>query len=147
VNERRFAVDTSCIVASVCAWHERHDEAASEIERRLDRGERMVVAAHALVESYSVLTRLPAPHRLAPSDAWALLDANFVRQATLAQVAPRFVAKTLASLAASGIGGGHTYDALIAAASAQGRATTLLTLNRRHFDRVPTTMEVFDPAG
>ena len=39
----------------------------------------LAVAAHALVETYAVLTRLPAPHRLAPADAWTLIDTNFAR--------------------------------------------------------------------
>ena len=42
---------------------------AGAIERRLDGGEHMSLAAHALTEAYSVLTRFPAPHRLAPADA------------------------------------------------------------------------------
>src|SRR3989304_5930435 len=60
-----FAVDTSCMVAAVCSWHEHHDGAAAAIEDRLDAGERLAVPAHAPAESYAVLTRLPAPPRLA----------------------------------------------------------------------------------
>jgi len=66
------------MVAAICAWHEYHVAAAAEIERRLDRGEQLAVSAPALVESYAVLTRLPAPHRLSPADAWTLLEVNFV---------------------------------------------------------------------
>ena len=29
------AVDTNCIIAAVCAWHEQHRVAAAEVERRL----------------------------------------------------------------------------------------------------------------
>ena len=72
------ALDTSCLIAAVCGWHEQHRVAAAEIGRRLDRGERLSVAAHALTEAYAVLTRLPAPHRLSPADAWELLRANFL---------------------------------------------------------------------
>ena len=83
MSPRLFALDTSCMVAAVCGWHVRHAAAAAEIERRLDRGERMAIAAHAIAETYAVLTRLPAPHRLAPSDAWTLVRANFVDNASL----------------------------------------------------------------
>ena len=82
----RFALDTSCMVAAVCPWHEHHAAAAVEIERRLDRGERIATPAPALVEAYAVLTRLPQPHRLAPADAWAVLRGNFVDQATIASL-------------------------------------------------------------
>ena len=74
----RFLPETSCLVAALCVWHEHNERAAREIERRLDRGESLVVAAPALVETYAVLTRLPSPHRLSPADSRALLEANFL---------------------------------------------------------------------
>src|SRR5437867_6501050 len=45
-----FLPDTSCMIAAVCSWHEHHESAANEIERRLTRREKMIVAAPALVE-------------------------------------------------------------------------------------------------
>src|SRR5438045_3824977 len=109
----RFAIDTNCIVAAVCDWHGHHRAAAAEIERRLDRGEQMTVAAHALVEAYSVLTRFPAPHRLTPTDAWTVLHASFCEAGGgIALTAPQHV-RFLDRLASTGIAGGRTYDALI----------------------------------
>jgi predicted nucleic acid-binding protein len=70
-------VDTSCIVAAVCAWHTHHLQAAAEIERRLAARGRLATVAHALAEAYAVMTRFPAPHRLSPTDALALLERNF----------------------------------------------------------------------
>src|SRR5262245_50355569 len=80
---RSFAPDTSCMVSAVCAWHEHHERAASELNRRLAARQRMIVAAPALVETYAVLTRLPAPHRLSPADAWRLIESNFLGAARI----------------------------------------------------------------
>jgi hypothetical protein len=77
----RFALDTSVMVAAVCAWHEHHGRAITAIERHLRRSDRLTVAAHAVAEAYAVLTRLPAPHRLATADAWRLVHTNFVAPA------------------------------------------------------------------
>lgn len=55
-----IAVDTSAVIAGFAAWHELHREA----RRALGGNPRL--PGHAALESYSVLTRLPAPHR-APS--------------------------------------------------------------------------------
>lgn len=141
-----FAVDTSCMVAAVCTWHEHHAAAAASIERRLDRGEQLAVAAHALVETYAVLTRLPAPHRLAPADAWALVKANFVEHATVVTLnAPGHVA-LLRRLATRGIGGGRTYDEVIGACARQAKADSLLTFNSRHFDPAPEGVAVIEPS-
>ena len=141
-----FALDTSCMIAAVCSWHEHHAAAATEIRRRLARGERLTVAAHALAEAYAVLTRLPAPHRLSAADAWALVETNFVeRRSVVTLDGPAYVA-LLQRLAKQGWGGGRTYDGVIAACARQSNAATLLTFNRRHFDPPPEGVSVVEPS-
>ena len=140
-----FALDTSCMVAAICTWHERHAAAVAAIEQRLDRGDRLAVAAHAIIEAYAVLTRLPAPHRLAPADAWALVKANFVEPATVvALTSPAFIT-LLNRLASTGIGGGRSYDAVIAVSASRAKASALLTFNPRHFDPAPDGLSVIEP--
>ncbi len=51
----------------------------------------------------------------------------------------------LDALAALGIGGGRTYDALIAAAASHAKADELLTFNVRHFEKVSGGMAVVEP--
>ena len=67
------------MIAAVCSWHEHHEPAAREIERRLASRAKMIIAAPALVEAYAVLTRLPSPHRLSPATALTLLENNFLK--------------------------------------------------------------------
>jgi predicted nucleic acid-binding protein len=134
------------MVAAVCSWHERHRAAAAEIERRLERGEQLAVAAHALVETYAVLTRLPAPHRLAPADAWALVNANFVESASVVALSGQAHVTLLRRLATQGIAGGRSYDAVIAACARQAKVDALLTFNPRHFDPPPDGVSVVEPA-
>ena len=52
-----MVVDTSVVVAAFASWHEQH-QAARNV---LDAGARLI--DHCALESYSVLTRLPPPHR------------------------------------------------------------------------------------
>lgn len=134
------------MVAAVCTWHERHLAAVTDIERRLQRGERLAIAGHSLVETYAVLTRLPAPHRLAPADAWALVEANFIKSATVVTLGGAAYTALLGRAAAMGIGGGRTYDRVIAACAAQGKVDALLTLNPRHFDPPPEGVSVMEPS-
>src|SRR5713101_1797235 len=122
-----FSPDTSCIIAAVCAWHEHHTRAAEEIEQRLSHGEEMIVAAPALVEAYAVLTRLPPPHRLSPTDALTLLEGNFLDVPKVIALDGKSYRALLRQAPDTGIAGGRTYDAVIAACVAQAKATTLLT--------------------
>lgn len=116
------AVDTSVIVAAFATWHEGH-EAAS---RALERSPR--IPAHALVETFSVLTRLPPPHRAPPNVVQEFLVARF-REAplTLSGTAYRDL---IAAAARERLAGGAVYDALIAA-TALAHGATLLTRDAR----------------
>lgn len=140
-----FLLDTSCIIAALVDWHEHHDAAAREISSRLEAGGRLVVAAPALVEAYAVLTRLPAPHRLSPDDALALLDANFAGHALVALDAASYRALVSGAPARS-IAGGRTYDAVIANCAVRAGAGVILTFNERHFRGLAEGLEIVTPA-
>ncbi len=142
-----FAVDTSCMVAAVCSWHEHHDAAAAELNRRLERGERLMVAAPALIEAYSVLTRLPPPHRLSAADAWALVEANFVAEADVVALEADAYVSVLQHAVTQEVAGGRVYDAVIGECARQARADVLLTFNRRHFEPAPAGVTVVVPGG
>ena len=133
---RSFVPDASCMIAAVCAWHEFHDRTAAELEMRLERGERMVAAGPALVETYAVLTRLPAPHRLAPADAIALIDSNFMKRQGIVSLDGASHRALLSAAADAGIAGGQIYDAVIAECVVKARAAVFLTFNPRHFSQL-----------
>ncbi len=117
------AVDSSVAVAAFLAAHEDHEAARRCLVERRPR-----LVAHAAFETYSVLTRLPFPDRVAPQAAWALLDRAFPTAPLLLRPAP--LRKLLASLAEAGIGGGAVYDGLVAGTAREFDAE-LLTLDRR----------------
>ncbi len=120
------------MVAAVCSWHEHHLRAIEAIEGRLSRRERMVVAAPALVETYAVLTRLPAPHRLPPEVALRLVEENFLRASGVALDAHGY-RSLLRGAPSAGVSGGRTYDAVIAQCARRARIGTLLTFDAAHF--------------
>ncbi len=116
------AADTSLVVAAFASWHEKHDAA----RQTLDAGVRVI--GHCALETYSVLTRLPPPHRAAGVVVRDFLRARF-RQPFLTLDAAQH-RKFLLSLPDLGIAGGAVYDALVAATAAAHRAE-LLSCDRR----------------
>jgi len=128
-----FLPDTTCMIALVCGWHPDHPRSSTEFSRRLSRGEELVVAAPALVEAYAVLTRLPPPYRMAPADAFFLLESNFMGDRRLVSLSERAYESLLRESAGLGIAGGKVYDAVIAKCATQAGVDALLTLNERHF--------------
>ncbi|WP_239342536.1 MULTISPECIES: type II toxin-antitoxin system VapC family toxin [unclassified Frankia] len=133
------AVDTSVVVAAFASWHEHHTLAQKAMASR----PRLI--AHAAVESYSVLTRLPPPHRAHPSIVHTFLTERFTDPyLTLSETGHQ---ELLATVAAGQILGGPTYDALIAFTAAEHDAT-LLSLDRRAvttYEAVGATAEQLAP--
>ena len=127
-----YLCDTTCLVAAVSSWHEHHDRTLAELDRRSNRGDELVLAAHSLAETYSVLTRLPAPYRLQARDALAAIEANWSTTPTVHLTG----AETLAALREAmrlGAVGGRTYDILIARAALKARVDAILTWNLHDF--------------
>jgi predicted nucleic acid-binding protein len=116
------AVDSSVVIAAFATWHEHHALARKAMSSR----PRLV--AHAAVESYSVLTRLPPPHRAHPSIVHAFLTERFTEPfLTLSEAGYQ---ELLATVAAGQILGGPACDALIAFTATEHQAT-LLSLDQR----------------
>ena len=61
--------DTSVLVAAVLRQHPAHPEAAAWLQAVKSEERSGVVAAHSIVELYSVLTRLPLHPRIEPDTA------------------------------------------------------------------------------
>jgi len=132
-----IVVDSGVLVAAFGPWHEAHPMARDAVR------DRPAVVAHSLAETYSVLTRLPAPFRasadvagefllLLPVSAVLDLEPDQVRT-LLGDTFPR-----------QRILGGATYDALVGA-TAVAHDATLLTLDRRarvSYDRVGCRSEL-----
>ena len=128
------AVDTSVVIAALLAWHESHEPALDSMIAARRGG--LMLPAPALTEAYSVMTRLPAPHRLAPADARQLLSGSFERRARVVALTEKEAWHFLQETARQVVTGGATYDALILACARKARASRLLTLDRRDFLRL-----------
>ena len=110
------------MVAALAAWHEQHDAAAAALR------DVRALPAHVILETFSVLTRLPGGLAVPAPTAASVLGARF-DQAPLV-LPPDERRSLVASLAAAGVFGGAGYDGLVALeAAAHGR--TLLTLDQR----------------
>ncbi|MBI4585044.1 MAG: PIN domain-containing protein [Planctomycetes bacterium] len=130
----RVVPDTSCLVAAVASWHEHHEATWKEFERCHRQGDLILIAGHTLLEAYAVLTGLPAPHRISPAQAFALLKGNWGAN-QVASIDEKGYWRLLEQGSVDGICGGSIYDANIAAIAKKAKANVLLTWNKDHFIR------------
>ena len=145
-SEKVTALDTSVIVAALMSWHRHHEPAREYLDQLFASGETILLPVKALVEAYSVMTRLPAPHRLSPEVAAALLERNLSTTARLIELPGERYWDFLGKMKSLGVAGGAVYDAEILECSLQADADSIATLNRRHFERwSPPGLQIVTP--
>lgn len=116
------AADTSVVVAAFASWHERHESANATLTSDV----RLV--DHCALETYSVLTRLPAPHR-----APAQVVRQFLRDrfpGTWLRLPAAAYRSFVLRLPEHEVVGGAAYDALVAATAAHAGAQ-LISCDRK----------------
>ncbi|MGH8141450.1 MAG: type II toxin-antitoxin system VapC family toxin [Steroidobacteraceae bacterium] len=116
------AADTSVVVAAFASWHEHHDRARDA----LDDGARLI--DHCALETYSVLTRLPPPHRSASGVVREFLRLRFSEP--YLRLDARAYREFIFGLPERGITGGAVYDAVVAA-TAMSHSAELISCDRR----------------
>jgi len=116
------AADTSLVVAAFASWHEHHELARPV----LDSGVRLI--EHCALETYSVLTRLPSPHRCAGVVVRDFIRARFPQPFLRLDVAK--YRDFVMQLPEHEVSAGAAYDALVAATAA-GCGADLVTCDRR----------------
>lgn len=114
--------DTSVLIPALASWHPAHAEC-----RKVVMEDVTSLPAQVLVEAYSVLTRLPAPHRIAPAVAERAVTSLALPVVVLSGDQHRDL---IASLARASVSGGAVYDGIVAATSRE-HDLHLLTRDRR----------------
>jgi predicted nucleic acid-binding protein len=116
------AADTSVVIAALLSDHPAHEAATEAL------GACQTTIAHVAAETYSVLTRLPAPHRVDAHTAATALHERL--PSTYLTLDAGGHAGAPRRLAAAGISGGATYDGLIAMTALE-HELELLSRDRR----------------
>lgn len=134
-----IACDTSVLVAAFGRWHDSHRAAIAAV-RRAD-----TVIDHVAVETFSVLTRLPAPRRVPADLVTAFLEHHF--PASTPRLPSPGSGEVLARARSSGVSGGAVYDLVVGMAAA-ARKATVLSLDRRAaltYEAAQVRFELLEP--
>jgi predicted nucleic acid-binding protein len=142
----KVGVDTSCLVPLMSSWHPHHEATVQTLEELKQRRVLLITPAQAVVECFSVLTRLPAQIRIPPREAYEHMRENLTGNFQIVGLDPNTCWLALDTISGRSLGGGLIYDALIAHSCAQAGASILLTWNVQDFARVaPAGLTVRNP--
>lgn len=121
-REARRCVDSSVAIAAFGEWHELHRRAVEALPGS------PALVAHAALEAYSVLTRLPEPFRAPAATVIEYLADNFT---SVRPALPAAEQRRLPELMQrAGIHGGAVYDGLVGLTAAAAGAE-LISLDAR----------------
>ena len=131
----KVALDTSVLVAALWTEHREHAVARRWVLPAERPDLSRVICAHALAETWSVLTRLPVRPRISPAAAEAMM----VQLAASLDVLPvdaELQCVAIQRCARRGLAGGAVHDALHLAAAEACDADGIVTFSARHFERL-----------
>lgn len=131
----RAALDTSVLVAALWSGHRRHGAARRWVLPTEDPEMERVICAHALAETWSVLTRLPIQPRVGPAPAVSMME-HLDAAVEVEPVDAGLQLDALRRAASRGLVGGAVHDALHLLAAERAGAEVLVTLNPRDFERL-----------
>ncbi len=121
-SQRPSCVDSSVAIAAFGEWHELYGPAVEALASS------PALVAHAALDAYSVLTRLPEPFRAPARTAVEYLAENFsVKRLALPVAEQRALPETMER---AGVRGGAVYDGLVGL-TAKAAGAQLLSLDTR----------------
>ena len=138
-----IAADSNVVIAAVSKWHSFHIPAVAAINRAIAKRE-LLLPQRVILESYSVLTRMPLPHQLRPDATFALLYETF-GSVPIVSLTPERTWQFLRDRAEP-TAGKRLYDAAIAIVAIEGGARQLLTFNPRDFQAFADRIEIVTPS-
>jgi len=140
------SLDTSVVVALLSPGSGQHAATWGCYQHHRSEGAEFILADHALMESFSVLSRAPHPFRLPPTEAERFLRTYF-GQSDVVSLDRGYAWDVIRHTLDRGYWGGRVHDAEIALASYRAGARLLLTWNLRDFLTVaPVGLEIRIPA-
>ena len=121
--------DTSVLVAACLRTHVHHSPAQAALSR-IHKGEDAGYAsAHALAETFSVLSRMPTKPKLVPADVLDILEQDIIPHFTFVALASDDYPPVIRNLVTLGVGGGRIYDLLHLRAAGKLALDRIYTFN------------------
>lgn len=125
----RVFCDTSVLVAAVLQMHVHHAPARAGLSRIRNGDDTGHATAHALAETFSVLSRMPTKPKLEPEDVLEILETGIIPHFVFATLAPEDCLPAIRDLVARGLGGGRIYDLLHLRAAGRLALDRIYTFN------------------
>lgn len=128
--------DTSVLVASSLKSHPNYTAAFSALLSLQDPANKGYTSAHALAETFSVLSRMPTTPKLKPEDVLQIIETNIIPHFLLSVLAPEDYPTLLRDFVSRGFSGGALYDFLHLRSASKLALDHIYTFNEAEWKRL-----------
>jgi predicted nucleic acid-binding protein len=129
----RVYFDTNVLVAALQPDHVHHLPSFAALRRVQKHELDGYLAAHGLIELYSVLTRAPFANRPSPDEVQSLIKETITPDLQIIEVTTQTHLAAIALCAEAGWRGGRIHDAVHILAAAQSECDLIYTYNLTDF--------------
>lgn len=128
--------DSTALIAACVEAHPKHSSALSWLKRAKNKEIEYVVAAHSILEVYSVLTGAPFKPRISPFTAKKLIEQNIKDDAKIISLSEEEYLRIIDNMVQLGLKGGIVYDAIIVECARKSKSGEIITSNTKDFSRL-----------
>ena len=141
----KIGVDSCILVAGIHANHPLHAVAANWLIRNISES-KLFVTHHSIIETYAVLTRLPAGLRITGPEAKQLLESTVRPNFQIAGFSASSIWDCIDALVNRSAVGGQSYDTFIVEILIKAGVDAIATFNTSHFNKLAPNLMVIDPS-
>jgi len=144
IQSMKIGIDTNIFIAAIHKNHPNNIVACSWLNSAIIN-HNVVIAQHSVLETYSVLTRLPPKWRLTPSEVVLLLKTNLKSQINIVHFPAKNFLGWIDKSASKNIIGGQIYDSYIIKTLSVAKVDAIATFNIAHFAKLSDTVKLINP--
>ncbi len=113
--------------------HVHYSRATAILEELVTRKHHGFMSAHGLAEVYSVLTRTPFSPPVYPSEAWQIIEQDFLPYMEIVSLSAKEYREAVKDCATRGLAGGPVYDPLHLCCARKAACDRIYTFDVRDF--------------
>ncbi|WCL47778.1 type II toxin-antitoxin system VapC family toxin [Leptospira sp. GIMC2001] len=138
-------LDTSIFVAAFWKKHPHFEESFQLLSQ--SKNLNMITSQHAIVEYYSVMTRIPVPSKVEPTLIFTMIQENILPYIEVQSLNTKESLAFVKQASILQVQGGNIHDFYHYSVALKSKASILYTLNPKDFAKFPEGIDIKKPAA
>lgn len=133
---KKIFYDTSILIPAFAESHPNHKKCFSLLEKVSDKKMEVVISSHALLEFYSVFSKLPLKTRISPLEIKEIIEKNIYPNFKIVSLEEKDYKEIIFQISSLGLSGGIVYDLFHYISARKAKASAIFTYNEKDFQKI-----------